>query len=596
MNIESEQIWRTLCDLPSAAVVVTDDKGIIIAINRGVNVLLGYQADDMIGRPIESMMHPQARELHRSMVLDYAGRRKTWQVTESGIVGVQRSFPDLGYSGNEDSKRFKVVNKEGKEIPIALTLQEILSDEEELIGFMAIILNNTQQYQLQEMLQHQATHDSTSGLLNWQEWMRQVQDSKRHILENGQEYHAALLVLNVDYFESLIHRSKRAGDIAIRKIGSWLLSSTRQMECRAKDLILSHFIGDEFVIYAPLTSLDGANTLADRLRTGFQGLNLGTEKNRFHTSFSIGIVAFHSEISLHYAMSLALQACREAKENGKDRIRVAKNETSVHIKLDSIIRDALHNRRLRLWTQKIVPISPAAKAADRGRAHFEVLTRMTDAKGNVISPSEFIPASERLGLAYAVDLYVIEQVLEFMQRNPGLEASISMCSINLSGASVASERMYRAIEALLQRTSFNLEKLCFEVTETTAILDSDTALAFIRRIRELGCKVAIDDFGVGYSNHQSFSRIPADCIKIDGSYTRRILEDGPLRIDAHGMINSARVRGLEIIAEFAESEGIVRELERLGVDYAQGYFFGKPEPMENLLEAITNPGEIGSSS
>ena len=228
-------------------------------------------------------------------------------------------------------------------------------------------------------------------------------------------------------------------------------------------------------------------------------------------------------------------------------------------------------------------ISPAAQAIDQGRPHYEVLSRIEDENGKILSPEKFIPAAEKLGLAVPVDMFVVKHTLALLKKYPGHANNLSLCSINLSGASVSNERMAGFIEHQLQLNEIDPRTICFEVTETHEILDNDTATNLVDRLRAKGCKFAFDDFGTGHSNYQSFSRLPVDIVKIDGSYVRHILDDKQLRTDVEGIINSAKVRGLEIVAEYAENKEIVAELKRLGADYAQGYHFSKPIPLETVI-------------
>jgi diguanylate cyclase (GGDEF)-like protein/PAS domain S-box-containing protein len=581
--IENEYVWHALSDIDTNALFFVDTEGIIRNINKGVTTLFGYSAHEIIGKTVDCLMPPDIRELHKSLFLNYVRLRELREY-KSKIVGTQRIFPAIIAIHGNEPKRFSVINSNQQEIPITLTINEVWSDPDTLIGFIAIIQDNMKQYSLQQTLQYQATHDKLTGLINWQEFVRKVHEAKRGMLEKGMKYHASMLFLDIDYFKTIIYKSQSAGDYAIKKVATWLLNKTRRKEDRGVDLVISRFIGDEFILYLPGTPLDGALALANRLRAEFPKLNLRTAEHPFFSSVSIGVSKITPSTKLQNAVSQASSACRLAKEKGKDKIKVAQEEDIRHLELETVIREALQSQRLKLYAQKIVAISPDAKSTDNGQAHYEVLSRMEDEQGNIISPLVFIPAAEKLGLATAVDMYVIEHTLAFLQNNPGHKESLSVCSINLSGASVSNDRMLHFIESQILKSGIDPQKLCFEVTETYEIHDNETATDLVTRLREIGCKFAFDDFGIGYSNYQSFSRLPVDIVKIDGSYIRYVLEDNRLRTDVEGMINSAKSRGLAIVAEYAENEEIVAELKRLGADYAQGYHFSKPVPIETLIE------------
>jgi diguanylate cyclase (GGDEF)-like protein len=589
--IENDSIWHALDEIDTNALIFVDVDGVIRNINKGVTRLLGYSADEVIGKKVEILMPPDVRELHNSLILNYVKRRKKNSKTKSRLIGVQRTFPAVIEMPGSEPKRFSVVNKHGREIAVILNINEVWSGPENLVGFIAIIQNNTEQYILQQKLHYRATHDEHTGLINWQEFEHRIQEGKRTMLQENREYCASVLYLDIDYFEPIPFFSQKIANSALRKVADWLIKNTRQNDGRSKDFIVSHLVSDEFVIYLPDTPLDRAMILARRLQAGFRKLNLRTAENPFYSSISIGIADMNSSTSLQYAVSQAANACRGAKEKGKDKIMLTKEGGDNHLRLEPLIREALRKDRLKLYAQLIVPLKSAAQKIENNKLHYEVLSRMEDGQGNVISPMEFIPAAEQLGIAKEIDRYVIERVLTFLQENPAHVENLSLCSINLSGMSVSDERMFKFIERMIHKSGLDPGKLCFEVTETYEIHDNEIAMELVTRLRRMGCKFAFDDFGIGYSNYQSFSRFPIDIVKIDGSYVRRFLTDHPLRVDVEGIINSAKARGLEIIAEYAENEEIVAEIERLGVDYAQGYLFSKPEPIESLL-ALTGTDKL----
>ncbi len=587
MLIDNEYIWRAIDELETNALLFVDNEGVIRNINKGVTTLLGYKTHEIIGKKIEIILPHNIRKLHRSIFLNYIRRKEKEEQFKSKIIGEQRIFPaTIAAQGNEP-KRFSVIKSNQQEIPITLTINEVWSDSDDLTGFIAIIRDNTEQYNLQQTLQYQATYDELTGLINWQEFVRKADEAKKGMLGKGMEHYASILYLDIDYFKTITYQSQSAGDYALKKVATWLLNKTRQKEDRDIDLVISRFVGDEFILYLPSTPLDGALALASRLKSEFRELNLRTAKSPFFTSISIGVEKITPYTKLLDAVSQASSACRLAKEKGKDKIKVAQEEDIRYQKLEPVIREALQSQRLKLYAQKIVAISPGAKSIDNGQAHYEVLSRMKDKQGNIISPMVFIPAAEKLGLAVAIDMYVIEHTLALLQKNSGHEESLFLCSINLSGVSVSNEGMLQFIESQIHKSGIDPRKLCFEVTETYEIHDNDIATDLVTKLREAGCKFAFDDFGIGHSNYQSFSRLPVDIIKIDGSYIRHVLKDSQIRADVKGMINSAKSRGLEIVAEYAENEEIVEELGRLGADYAQGYHFGKPVPLETLIEDAT---------
>jgi diguanylate cyclase (GGDEF)-like protein/PAS domain S-box-containing protein len=584
--IEDEYIWYALKELDINALFFVDTEGVIRYTNKGVTSLFGYSSHDLIGKTVELLLPRNIRKLHQSIFSNYVKRRRKEEQIQSRIIGVQRIFPATTTAQNHGLKRFTAINVYQEEIPITLIVNEVRSDSGGLIGFVAIIQDNTEQHHLLQKFRYRMLYDELTGLINWPEFQRQAHEIKKNTLKKNMNYYASILYVDIDYFRTVSFKSRRAGDYAIKKVATWLLNRTRQKEGRGLSPLITHFVNGEFILYLPNTSIEDALTLARSLKSEFLQLNLRTSTYPFYTSLSIGVKIITARTALQEAVIQALSACRLAKEKGKDKIQVAQEEDTHYQKLEPLIREALLNRRLKLYAQKIVAISPYAKSIDKGWAHYEILSRMEDKEGHIISPVLFIPAAEKLGLAIAIDMYVIERTLSLLQHNSCHVRFLSLCSINLSGISVSNERMLPFIERQISKSGIDPRKLCFEITETNKIRDNDTARYLVTKLRKVGCKFAFDDFGIGYSNYQSFSRLPVDIIKIDGSYIQHILEDSRLRADVKGMINSAKSRGLEIVAEYAEKEEIVAELERFGVDYAQGYYFSKPEPIGILMEEI----------
>ncbi|HOO89600.1 MAG TPA: EAL domain-containing protein [Syntrophales bacterium] len=594
MTIANKYVWRAFDELETNAILMVDTKGFIRRINKGVTTLLGYSSGEIIGQKIELLLSPDMRELHRSLFLNYVRARREGKQRKSLIIGAHRVFPEKVTVRADKPRRFSAVGKNGQEIPATVTINEIWSDSHDLLGFVAILQDNSEQYNLQQELQYQSFHDKLTGLVNWQGFESIVQDEKGKVLDAGKEYYASVLYVDIDYFKTISYRSRYEGDAAIKKIATWLLNNTRQKKTRAKDVIVSRFISDEFIIYLPQTSLDGALTLAGRLKSGFPELNLRTKEQPFFTTLSIGIARVSQSTNLGTAVSQAANAGRVAKEKGKDRIKMAQEEDTHLLDMEPIIRDALKNNRLYLYAQKIIPISPEAQACDNNREHYEVLSRLEDDTGTSIPPFLFVEAAEKIGLAATLDMYVIKQTLSLLQNNHDHVANLSLCSINLSGISVSNEQMLRFIEDEIAKSGIDPGKLCFEVTETYEIQDNDVALNLVRKLRKVGCSFAFDDFGIGYSNYQSFSRFPVDFLKIDGSYVSRVLEDKHIRTDVEGMIKSAKSRGLKIVAEYVENEEIVKELKLLGVDYVQGYYFSKPMVLETLIaDSLSSRNHVG---
>jgi EAL domain-containing protein (putative c-di-GMP-specific phosphodiesterase class I) len=236
-----------------------------------------------------------------------------------------------------------------------------------------------------------------------------------------------------------------------------------------------------------------------------------------------------------------------------------------------------------LYCQSIVPLRPGE---DRGR-HFEILLRLRDPRtGEVMMPGQFMPAAERFQLGTRIDREVVVRTLAWLEANPAAAATVSTCSINLSGEALGDEGFLVFLSDRLRRSSFPSERLCFEITETSAVRDLARAQRFITQLRGFGCRFALDDFGTGFCSFNYLRALDVDYFKIDGSFVRD-METSPLAEAVVRSINEiAHVLDKRSIAEHTESERERQALIALGVDFAQGYAIDRPRPIDEYFRAL----------
>lgn len=223
-----------------------------------------------------------------------------------------------------------------------------------------------------------------------------------------------------------------------------------------------------------------------------------------------------------------------------------------------------------------------ASCHENGGFHYEVLLGLNDALMTHHTPQSFVVMAEQTGLISNLDLWVLQTALEWMEHNLTDQEQPGALSINLSGNSITSKEHVALISSLLARYPHLVHKIIFEVTETAAINNLDLAVRALRELRKLGCRVALDDFGSGYSSYAYLRRLPLDYLKIDGIYIRNILTDQTDQALTASMIEVGHALGLKVIAEYVETEETYAMLKELGVDYVQGYWIHKPESLSGL--------------
>ncbi|NNM52642.1 MAG: EAL domain-containing protein [Pseudomonadales bacterium] len=245
----------------------------------------------------------------------------------------------------------------------------------------------------------------------------------------------------------------------------------------------------------------------------------------------------------------------------------------------SRLNQALDEGRLELRCQMIAPLSAEAELDG---LHYEILLSMQNDDGSLISPGEFMQAAERYNRMQAVDRWVIENVLRWMAVNPEKLAMLGGFSINLSGHSLNDEGLMEFIFQQFSQYDVQRSKLCFEVTETTAIANLADAADFIREMKRIGCKFALDDFGAGMSSYAYLKNLPVDFIKIDGSFIKNLDKDKADYAMVKSIHEMAKLLGKATIAEYVENQAILECLREIGVDFVQGYEIEKPRLLSGL--------------
>ena len=476
-----------------------------------------------------------------------------------------------------DGNAALLLRSDGQQIPVQHAVAPIRNSEGQIIGAVLTFRDVTLTRRLARELSHQAAHDTLTGLANRSEFERQLAvllDCPA--MERGEH---VLCYMDLDQFKIVNDTcGHAAGDELLRQ-----LSKLLQTRIRSTD-VLARLGGDEFGLLLHGCPLEEALPVADSMRALVEGFRFSWQDKTFAVGVSIGLVQIdpHSE-SLAALLSAADSACYAAKDAGRNRLHIFTHDDQAlqrrrgEMQWVSRIRDALDADRLRLYVQPIMPVQGSAEGG------YEVLVRMLDADGSVIPPGAFMPSAERYDMATAIDTWVVGNFLAWLGdltlRRPDQPGRYS---INLSAASIGEESFLEFVLNTIERHRVPTRLLCFEITETAAIANLNAALVFMRTLKNIGCLFALDDFGSGLSSFAYLKNLPVDFVKIDGSFVREIAQD-PIARAMVGSINTvAHEMGLRTVAECVEHGAILAVLAELGVDYAQGYHLGYPQPLSEL--------------
>jgi diguanylate cyclase (GGDEF)-like protein len=394
----------------------------------------------------------------------------------------------------------------------------------------------------------------------------------------------ALAYLDLDHF-TLINdtASHAAGDALIHGIGSLL-----KARLRSGDQVF-RIGGDEFALLL-CGEPETMELRLQHLQRAVENYRVGWQNHVLNITVSIGLVIFKpGEVEYARLLSLADAACFTAKELGGNRVMLASLEPGeMHERTQAMrwalrIREAIDRNLFELDCQSIVPLRPDPT---EGR-HFEVLLRMRDPKtGERLAPDHFIPAAERFQLGMALDRHVVNLTLGWLEARPEAAAEVHTCAINLTAASLVDEAFGQFLYQRVRNSRLPAFKLCFEVTETSAVRDLDRAQQLITRMRSLGCAFALDDFGTGFCSFNYLRSLDVDYFKIDGSFVRDLQSSTLSMAVIRSITDIAHVLNKQTIAEHTENELIFSALRELGVDYAQGFGIHRPEPIEDYFAAV----------
>ncbi|MDH5246763.1 MAG: EAL domain-containing protein, partial [Betaproteobacteria bacterium] len=426
--------------------------------------------------------------------------------------------------------------------------------------------------ELNRKLSYHASHDILTGLVNRREFEARLERALRSARARETSY--ALCHLDVDQFKIINDTcGHSAGDALLGQVGALLKTKIRWRDT------LARLGGDEFGVLLESCSLDEALRMADQLRETIRNYKFVWEERTFRLGCSLGVVPITGDSEdVAGVLSAADSACAAAKEAGRNRVySFQENDIDLmrrrrEMQWAARINNALEESRFELYRMTIQPL----QKADPG-AHYELLLRMKDEAGKIVSPDNFINAAERYGLTPAIDRWVIENALRWLVSEADERERLAMCSINLSGQSLGDDKFLPFVIDQFHRSGIDASKICFEITETAAIASFSQANRFIQALKELGCKFALDDFGTGLSSFGYLKHFPVDFLKIDGSFVKEILHDPIDREMVRSINEIGHLTGKLTIAEFAENAEIITMLRNLGVDYAQGYGIASPQ-------------------
>lgn len=552
------------------AVITTDATGRLQYLNPMAEKLTGKQLDEVRGRTVKDVLQ----------LIDEDHRRPV----ESSVDVCLRDGVVVG-----TVEHVLLVRPDGSEVDVVSTAAPIRGKDDLLIGTVLVLHDVSRARKMAKQLSYQASHDELTGLFNRREFERRLGKTMSEV-EPGRIVHA-LCYMDLDQFKIVNDTCGHiAGDELLRQFAAILRETIRDTDTVAR------LGGDEFGVLFEGCDIGVAEGIAEKLLKRVREFRFIWEDFAFDVGVSIGLVSISSsEQSVTDIMSAADVACYAAKEAGRNRVNVYRlddrelSQRHGEMRWVSRLGRALDENRFCLYCQRIAPVAEPTS----GAPHYELLIRLLDEEGKLIPPLAFIPAAERYNLMTSIDRWVVRKAFETIAQNASITRGW-LFSINLSGQSLSEDNFLKFVVDAFDKTGILPEQVCFEITETTAMLNLTRATRFISVLKGMGCRFSLDDFGTGLSSFGYLKALKVDFLKIDGSFVRHVASDSVNRAVVEAANRIGHAMGIQTVAEFVENDEILQLLRDIGVDFAQGYGVAKPQPMEDLFSGINR--EIGRKS
>ena len=548
---------KSLIDTAQLIIITIDKHCRITSFNDFAERSTGYLESNILNAPFKRFV-PQDH----------------WKEVESTLIHLKKN------PGAVSQQESEFIHKDGN-IHLISWLYSSMAHPSENGAVLAVGLDITDKKKDENKIIWLAEHDVLTELYNRHKFSIEFEK----ILTRSKRFNhqGSLLFLDLDQFKDINDSCGHdTGDMVLKQIAKLLQSIIRETD------IVARLGGDEFAIILTETEPGGAIILAEKIISQLADMNLNFNDTHYKVTTSIGIVNFPlSELTIEELVSNADLAMYEAKSHGKNtwfKFELdgqSRKQLEVRVLWKQRIEDALEHNRFIFYYQPIMNIHT------REVSHYESLIRMRGEDGTIYPPATFIQVAEQTGLIHHIDHLVLNEGINKQAELDKMQQNISL-SLNLSGHAVDDALLLPMLKRLIHDSGVNPEHLIFELTETAAVADLLQAKELMDQLTELGCRFSLDDFGTGFASFRYMRELPVDIVKIDGSFISNLADNPDDQLFVKALVDVAKGMGKKTIAEFVENAETLALLHTFGVDYAQGYYIGKPEP-----EFLDGPPKLG---
>ena len=569
LRISEERIRHLVDSVPDILYTARLPDFGVTFISPAVTTVLGFTPEDFAANPylLQDQLHDDDRRRVLSEIRRAAAKLKTFTV------------------------EYRMWHKDGKTVRWFRDSGNVYEDENHRIASISGAMSDiTERKEAEARAAYMANHDSLTGLLNQRGLILVLENFMALARRRQQEM--TCLILGIDGFGHINDiYGRRTGDDLLVQVGQFLERTLRASDVisHTRNQVVARVGGNRFLMALPDTKLKGAQTLGERILKELGQLKIPAGTEYIRVTGKIGIAGFptHAE-EADSLLSHAETALKRAKNEGAKPIHVFDNaereEDTQALRCVEAIHRALEDKRFTLHFQPILHIPSGALH------HYEVLVRMQMPDNRLVPPGQFIEVAERFGMINQIDYRVLEMAFEHLKKLAKQRRHITL-SVNLSGAHFGDTRLLQWLENKFTNSGIDTRNLILEITETAAVRDMQKARTLMQSLKTLGYRFALDDFGIGFTSFSHLRTLPVDIVKIDGSFVRNLHTSREDRGLVQAITNVAKTFNKKVVAEFVENGEILKILQRFGVDYAQGFHIGKPEPSIPFNEALQKEAE-----
>ncbi len=537
-------------------VLSTDARGHITYMNPAAEEYTGWRSEDALGIPLEEVLQ--------------ISRNDAEDPTPYPIAACL----EHGTTLREDHYRY-LLRQDGHRVPIRDTATPIRGQDDSIIGAVVVLHDVTELQHTTTRIAYLASHDPLTGLINRSEFETRLEQLILSINATDDTLQHALCFVDLDHFKVINDTwGHQAGDEVLREVARRLQQGVRQSD------VVARLGGDEFAVILTNCSIESATAITTGMLAALASSRIPWHEHQFDVRACAGLTPITSATeSSESLVQLADAACYQAKHAGRGQVQVLTHDHADSERQSKVdkwrtrLREALSVGGFALHQQPIVSIG-----ADDSAHGSELLLRLAEPDGALISPALFLPMAERHRLLPEIDRWVLSQAAESLAAGGMSHSTNERLFINLSTQTLVGTDFVHHIHQTLDRTGVDASRLCFEVPETALVTHYGEGTRFIADVRALGCKAAIDDFGSKLTPLACLKELEIDYVKLSQSLLAGIPGDGVDEAMVRSISQISHARGVRTIAGYVETEATYRHLADLEIDFAQGFWLEAPQP------------------